>query len=624
MKFRNTVQLGALLVLLILGYFLWGFLNQKQEQGAQEAKKIFSFAPEDIRKVTVHRLDEGPTVGVRAEDGTWSIAEPNPSIKPNVALWERLAAQTARLMNERSLGPDATDLESYGLDVPRLTIGVAAGGQDYTLRFGYLDPTQTLRYARLDEGPVFLVDKSAVFELDRPVDLLRDAFIVADHESPVLRLEFARIMTEEEFQKQLKTMESPPPPGTESDVLIIEERPSADEPWLQLSPIHTAANQEKVNELVKEIQYARGRNYVDAPEAYADYGLDPATARITIENGGTGGRQTFFFGDSATAGNDSGVYVRKEGEPAVFMMDGQIVALFPRINSLRERRLMTHQARDITKLEFIGREFSYTLVQDKTGAWSMADPPLDDLEDGYISQYISALKSLEGIQFYPGGPAEYGLDDPDMRLRFHLADRDAPVEIRFTPDPVDPSHYYALTDAGEVAAVPADSIQFLKADAQQFRLMSMLRFPVNRATAMNFQIKGVDYALKKEHNRWLVTVPENNFMPNQRDADTLLTAVASLRAVGTEEGLGEDPANYGFDAPRFTFTVTLAPDVAEEAPVTVGPLEIGAVVPGIDQQRFARSAQRKGVFRVKQSFIEAVEQAVSGIRAAPGGGRNSN
>ena len=108
-------------------------------------------------------------------------------------------------------------------------------------------------------------------------------------------------------------------------------------------------------------------------------------------------------------------------------------------------------------------------------------------------------------------------------------------------------------------------------------------------------------------------------MPNQTDADNLLKAVSDLRFLGAEEGLETDPTVYGFEAPRFTFSVTLAPEEAGGAPVTLGPLTIGAVVPNIDQQRFAQTATRSGVFRISQSFVETVTASVSGIRPSAGG-----
>ena len=107
-------------------------------------------------------------------------------------------------------------------------------------------------------------------------------------------------------------------------------------------------------------------------------------------------------------------------------------------------------------------------------------------------------------------------------------------------------------------------------------------------------------------------------MPNQSDAENLLKAVTELRSIGAEDGLEADPAVYGFDAPRFTFSVTLAPAEAGGTPEALGPLTIGAVVPNIDQQRFARTAARSGVFRIKQSFVETVTAVVSGIRPSEG------
>lgn len=618
MKFRHTLFLGALLGLLIAAYFGLQWAGQKEAQTVQAAKKLFDFGPEAIKKLTVHRLDEQPTEAEQTAPQDWSIVLPNPQIKALDELWNRVATNAAGLMSERTLPEDALDLEAYGLAVPRLTVTLDTGEGPKSIRFGYLDPTQTYRYARLDEGPVFLAGKNAVFELDRPLDQLRDAFIVDNREAPIVRFEFARILNEA-AQAQLEAKGNPRELGEESDMVIIMERPDAEQPWVQTSPVATAANQEAVNALVAEIQFARGRNFVDAPESLADYGLEPAAARITVVDNVGGNPQTFLFGNTNMVGEDGGVYVQRVGEPGVFMMDGHILTLFPKsANALRDRRLLTTAVKDITKVEFSGGGHTYTLAKDEKGAWAMIDPPLDDTDDQYVSNFLSGLKMLEANRFFPGTVADYGLEQPEAQLKIYPTGSETPVEIRIAPNATEPGQYYALTSAGEIGGIEAERIGFLLADAQAFRMRSLLRFVPARAEKMSFQYDGVDYQLEKLHNRWLVVSPENRFMPNQSDADNLLKAVTELRAIGAEDGLEADPAVYGFDAPRFTFSVTLAPEETGGTPETLGPLTIGAVVPDIDQQRFAQTAARSGVFRIKQSFVEAVSAAVSGIRVSPG------
>jgi hypothetical protein len=143
MKFRHTVQLGFVLVLLIALYFGMQWAGKKEEQTVQEAKKVFEFGPEAVKKLTVHRLDEQPTTGEQTVSGEWSIVAPNPQIKALDELWNRVANNAAGLKSERYLSPDALDLEGFGLAIPRLTVTLESGDTPRTLRFGYLEPTQT-------------------------------------------------------------------------------------------------------------------------------------------------------------------------------------------------------------------------------------------------------------------------------------------------------------------------------------------------------------------------------------------------------------------------------------------------------------------------------------------------
>ena len=619
MKFRQTVQLGAALLLLVLLYFGQQLLSRQSDAMVEAEKAVFEFSPEDVRKIEIHQLDQEPTVGVRLDESRWEITEPNPTIRPYHPLWNSVAEALADLKNQRTLPEGALDDAAYGLEVPRLTVVAEVAGTTHTLRFGYLEPTQTLRYARLDEGGVFLADKDAVFALDRSLDLLRDSFVVENREAPIVHLEFARYLSPEEAER----MDDPTRVGEESAVVVLE-RADGESPWTQLEPVHVAANQAAVDALVTEIQTARGRAHVDAPESFSDYGLEPPRQRITVVDNVEGYPQTFYFGEVNTEADKGGVYVRKEGDASVFLMDGHILTLFPRTtNSFRERRILTRMKSPV-HLERIAGDDSYTLALGEDGAWTMTNPALDDTDPFFVNQFISALKTIEGTRFYPGAPEEYGLDTPEATFRIQLEGVEEPVELRIGPAAEVEGHYYVLTDAGEVASVPQEHLQFLLTSAQAFRDRALLRFDALRAVKMSFRFDGVDYVLEKAHNRWLVTSPAGYFMPNQRDAENLLTAVSRLRASGAEEENPEAAAEYGFEAPRFEFSVTLSPLEADGTAETVGPLVVGAVVPGIDQERFARSAARDGVFLIKQAFVEAVQSAVAGIRRKPGAAEEGN
>src|SRR5690606_32179061 len=102
----------------------WQQLRQQNERTIQEAKRVFSFTAGDITKLSVQQVDAKPTVAVRNDEGEWAITAPDPSIKPNVVLWDRVAEHAAGLLNARSLPEDALALDSYGLDVPRLTVAI--------------------------------------------------------------------------------------------------------------------------------------------------------------------------------------------------------------------------------------------------------------------------------------------------------------------------------------------------------------------------------------------------------------------------------------------------------------------------------------------------------------------
>ena len=83
-----------------------------------------------------------------------------------------------------------------------------------------------------------------------------------------------------------------PAPADEPDYLkgaiastpLVLER-DADGPWRIASPNPGKADHEMVTALIKELQFAVGRGYLDEVEDYGDYGLAPARGWVTVQAG---------------------------------------------------------------------------------------------------------------------------------------------------------------------------------------------------------------------------------------------------------------------------------------------------------------------------------------------------
>ncbi|MBI2433901.1 MAG: DUF4340 domain-containing protein [Candidatus Hydrogenedentes bacterium] len=609
MSLKGTFILLAVLMLLCGVY--WGLQRRSASriQEKEEAKALFAFPPAAVQRLSIERVGEKASVAVRTAEG-WDLVEPVDSIRALNLMWDRVAEMLAALKNERTLGDAALDPAQYGLAEPALVVRAEVeDAAPLALRFGVLDPTQRYRYAQQDSGPIFLADKNAFFELNRSLDELRHRFLVNDRESPLKYIEFVRIWT----GREKTDLETPPAIGEESTRVVLHRDDPAGS-WRMVEPVEAPANQETVEKLAAEIQFAMGRNFVDTPESLYDYGLEPPRARLTVEDFKGTGTQTFELGDTAPSGPKDGLFVRRLGEEAVFLVDGQLLLDLPRTpDALREQRLFTRQAKDLTRIEYAGGETRFTLERGPDEAWKLVAPEPAETDQLVVSNFIGSLKLLKAAAFLEGGPAAFGLEMPEFTITLFLEGESAPFEIRAKADPEHRGAYLATQDTGAVVRIPEAAAKQLMIGPGMLRSRQLLRFTKAEAQGIELLLDARNYHFEKVHGTWLVREPANAALSNQSDVEGMLDALTPLMSAGSVSASGSDLAAYGLTDPVARVTVTVQPPEGEGAAKALETLTIGKPRDDDAQQRYAALSGRTGVFYIKQDVVEALRRGVTGM-----------
>jgi hypothetical protein len=609
MNIKSTILLALVFAGLCAAYGWREWRAQDTVKKADEAKLVFDWTGDDVREIAITRVGEKTVRAARAEAGGWTISEPHPTIVPFVLLWDRVAENLAGLRNERSIEVPLEDLAEYGLVDPALELDFQVGGKgaSHRLRFGEITPTQEYRYAQLDADEIMLVSTRTFFELDRSLVELRSRFLVDDREAPVLRFEFARIAQgNEEADYEIAA-------GEES-VLIALERDDPEALWRMTSPVECSANQELAGSLVEAVQFATGWGHVDAPENLSDYGLDPPGARVTVMDAGLGARQTVYFGHMDVSGEEEGIYVKRENNPAVFLVAAHLFGSFPKHpDILRDRRLLTSPITAMTRIQYFGPKGDFVMEKDGP-VWNF-NPPLPEGNDPpAVSQFLTNLARAQGV-FFPeeGGLSDFGLDDPQIRIVAGFGAGVPDAEIRLHPYAEDDRAWVATQDAGHITLVATEDAEGLLAGRDQFHSRDLLRFSKKNALRIALHFEGEDYRFEKAHGTWVVKAPEGKVFGAQSDARILLDALSPLLAEAVETVQPEDGADYGLQDPRASILVETHDPVDPAGPQPHGPLEIGAVCGDNSQQRFARVQGRQGVFRLSQTVIDAVRDCLAGL-----------
>lgn len=610
MKLRSVLILAGLLAGLCLVYWLVLLGEERSEQRAYDAKRLFDFAPGSLKTVTIQREGERATVGERREQGSWTILQPYQA-SANSLVWDRVAQNLAELLSERIVHESAPDdLESYGLAKPVLKVNATTdSGEAIAITFGSMEPTQKYRYGLLENGPLFLASTDQFFELDRDFLWLRDRNLINKGDAGISRIEFARMTRADSAPEGVVGPET-----WKESVTVVAER-GEDGVWHILEPEPSVADQDTLNQVASEIQFAVGREYVDEPESYADYQLDPPKARISVFTAAADSKQTFYLGAFSTGQDtEGGVFVKRDDQPSVFVIDAQIVTLLPETpTAWHEKSLVTRgEGSAISSITYTAGEQHFRLATTERQPWRLTEPRDEEVDQGAVSQFISLLLNATGTNYWKESKPEFGLDDPIIRIEIGYGDDREAADIRIGSLTPEGGARYVTQDTGDVTSLPVDAIEQFVVTYTDFAPKGLLQFRESDAKEVSLVFEGVNYRFTRGETAWLVSEPEGKIWESQSDMRALLEGLRTLRSTGVERSTA--PPNlvpYGLDDPLVVVGVSTRNTDGKET--VYGPVTIGSLCEDRPHERYAMAVGRLDLFRVPQDIIDTVRDVLRGV-----------
>jgi len=613
MKPRTTIALLLVLLLLCLAYY--GMVRYRDEAKKQviASQRVFAFEPDDLRQVSVQQEDKRPTVGVRDDDGEWAITEPYP-LRAYAALWDRLSEHLTGLLAQRIVldDPSDEDLEERGLHEPTLTVQCETREDEtHTVIFGKAGPTQTNRYARIDDGPVILADETAFFELNRDLTLLRYHYMVDPGDAGIQGVEFAWIwqgLQEDEPDPGLE-------PGEESLVVTVEHQGDGD--WRMTSPAQGPADMRMLAQLITLLQSERCQGFIDEPEALSDYGLDPPSARLTVKTGPDAPPQTLYFGSVDRDGEQARLFAKRADAPAVFTVGADIQTLFPKTpDAYRDRRYITQSVAGLRELIYERDGVAVHLERRDDDMWYITQPIQEKADPVATPTFLNGFTRREAMRFAAApDDGSYGLNPPRVRITLKTGDDQAPSVFALGAPTPEGDGCYGLQDTGEIVVVGQnDADILLNMGLTDFRQRRLVAFLPDAAVRIDLTIDDIAYVFEKPTQSWRIRTPEDKVWDRQSDMRALIDAISAIEAGKVEaEQRPADLAPYGLDDPTVVLTVTVQEEDAD-APVALPTLRVGAVAPDNSRERFVIVDNRAEVFRMGQAAIDDIRQALRGIR----------
>lgn len=242
--------------------------------------------------------------------------------------------------------------------------------------------------------------------------------------------------------------------GAEAEAVVLERTP---EGWSIPTAWHAAASAQKVQALLSTFGGLAGEFRSDRESVVADYGLTPEGS-VTIRAQDASGAEIVALDVGAQAPGNQGQFVRRPGEPAVYVSGSNVLAAlglyggpalpqsrhFLELQAVQEDKTEVdaivledeHGARTLAKVyaEVPAAAGGTTAADTTTAAapevdrltweWELAAPTRESLLKTRADGVLGAATSMRAVDVADpaADPAAYGLDAPSRRAVLQFAD----------------------------------------------------------------------------------------------------------------------------------------------------------------------------------------------------------
>lgn len=395
---RSTLALCVVAVSLG-GYAYFIEADRPTEPTTDQLVPVFDFESDDITTMTVTAENGNRTV-VDNSEARWRLVEPFAG-NVDVTAVVGLASSIATLEMQRIVAEPENDvaLATFGLDEPRITVGVATtSGTDTSLLIGARTPTGGDVYATLaGSNRVFLMSGYLDDTFNQSTFDLRDKTILDFTNDEVEGLEIT------------------------GDEVAVQLRKTGNR-WALTSPIAALADAGTADGVIGRL----GTDQIASVESestddLAQYGLAPPRLNVTVRL--TGSTASLIVGSAAGPGR---IYARDESRDPVFTIDETLVGdLVRNAEAYRRKDLFGFRPfnAESVSLERDGGLWSFEKSEstDETTVWHMLSPTPGAVDGAAMDDLLAKLSNLRAESFVDSRDGT-GLTTPVASLRVTFSD----------------------------------------------------------------------------------------------------------------------------------------------------------------------------------------------------------
>lgn len=405
MKFKNTIVLFAVFLVLLVAVLLFESKGLKNKGKKEKEAKLVDLAAADVRKITLNN-ESGAITFQKDEKGVWWITAPLKGQADDMEV-NSLAESFAGLGIERVVETEPKDVKTYEIPKREVTLWVKDKELPVKVLIGMENPIDNTLFAkREDEKRVVLLASSLKTTVDKKLFDFR--------QKDVFKFDTADV-------RAIRVRAG--------DVVWAASK--KDDGWELTAPIAALANGSKLDSLLYALSGLKAKEFVSERKSDEDIrknGLDKPEYEVNLSMPTVNKEAVLSLHKS-----DDKVYAAGSLSDKIVLVDGTVLNdLGKKADEYREKKAAVFNSWEADRISVTKGAIVVAAVKEKVKdeeKWRLEAPDKPEADSSKVETFIRRIEGLEAVEFIdtPKDLAEYGLDKPEAEVKVRVKDGETKV-----------------------------------------------------------------------------------------------------------------------------------------------------------------------------------------------------
>ncbi len=550
-NFRSTLVIIVVLAGIAIAYFL---ILPKPEQVKTEKDKpriyqVYDLPREKINKLRLTYADEVyQTLTVeRKHENVWIISTP---FKADTDI-EKVNEMLDDFLNKRVRQTlEVSEYHQYGLEKPAIIVELwkDVASSPKTFLIGKKGIHFSVYTKEKSEEDIFIIESSALDDLTKSPTDIRDKSVIKFEPETITEIQYQK---PEQFACKKVGYD-----------------------WTITQPISTNADTEYIKSILTRL-HAMKVSAFELDGKVVDSNLDKyGLKNPRIQFSMTDGSETYGLDIGSTVTSSSlnneekgYVYVRSIHQGGIYTVTENIVKLLNNtLFDFRDKRLLDFQRKDVIKFEIQYETHNIIGIKLQDKRWELQDNTYNfNANPKAVSDLLFGADSLEAAAHVNGQSkdlAQYGLENPKIKVIFTLQGEEKPVRIHFGNIANDGTVYVSVNNSNKIVSVNRDLYDKISKGIAWLRDKNLFNFSIDDPSRLTIKYTSdtvnngdVQFTCQRLGTNWRLTHPIKEDAKNA-EINSLLYELIDLKV---EEYITYNKINHetttGLNSPHIQITI---------------------------------------------------------------------